>query len=126
LWSGIDAAFYTYRDGIGDLSVLGDRRWAGSYGIDADFIPLENTHVAFVETREIKARMKSEESKADWEIDKKGVGRASGYRGYAVTRLGLGQSSCSRWRAQVSRPRCCLSLTRHHDNVTYAVSNWKG
>jgi hypothetical protein len=48
-----------YRDGIGDLSVLGDKRWAGGYGIDADFIALENTHVAFVETREIKARMKS-------------------------------------------------------------------
>ncbi len=53
-----DAAFHHFcRDGIGDLSVLGDRRWAGGYGIDADFIALENTHVAFVETSEIKARM---------------------------------------------------------------------
>eukprot|EP00291_Cryptomonas_curvata_P028662 CAMPEP_0172213196 /NCGR_PEP_ID=MMETSP1050-20130122/37453_1 /TAXON_ID=233186 /ORGANISM="Cryptomonas curvata, Strain CCAP979/52" /LENGTH=575 /DNA_ID=CAMNT_0012893991 /DNA_START=16 /DNA_END=1739 /DNA_ORIENTATION=+ len=46
-------------DGIGDLSVLGDQRWAGGYGIDADFIALENTHVAFVETREIKEVLRS-------------------------------------------------------------------
>ena len=48
------------RDGIGDLSVLGDFRWGGGYGVDADFIVLENTHIAFVETRDIKARTLAE------------------------------------------------------------------
>ena len=42
-----------YREGIGDVSVVGDKRWAGGYGISADFVALENSHVAFIETKDI-------------------------------------------------------------------------
>jgi len=41
-------------EGIGDVSVLGDRRWAGVFGVCADFIAMENCHVAFIETRDIQ------------------------------------------------------------------------
>ena len=34
--------------------MIGDERWAGGYGVDADFVAVENTHVAFVETRDIR------------------------------------------------------------------------
>ena len=47
--------FLSSRDGIGDMSVLGDPRWGGGYGVDADFVAMENTHVAFVSTDDIKA-----------------------------------------------------------------------
>ena len=36
------------------IAVIGDERWAGGYGVDADFVAVENTHVAFVETRDIR------------------------------------------------------------------------
>ena len=41
------------RDGFGDVSVLGDKRWAGGHGVCADFIALENSHVAFIKTNDI-------------------------------------------------------------------------
>ena len=42
-----------HREGFGDASVVGDPRWAGGYGINADFIAMENSHVAFLKTQDI-------------------------------------------------------------------------
>ncbi len=41
------------REGIGDASVIGDPRWAGGYGVRADFIAMENCHIAYIKTSDI-------------------------------------------------------------------------
>ena len=41
------------REGIGDASVIGDLRWAGGYGVRADFIAVENCHIAYIKTSDI-------------------------------------------------------------------------
>ena len=48
-----DHCFGVHSEGIGDVSVLGDRRWAGGFGIHADFIAMENSHLAFIDTGDI-------------------------------------------------------------------------
>ena len=33
--------------------MIGDLRWAGGFGVRADFIAMENCHIAYIETRDI-------------------------------------------------------------------------
>ncbi len=42
------------RDHLGDCVVIGDERWAGSYGMDADFVAQDHSSVLFIKTRDIK------------------------------------------------------------------------
>ena len=44
------------RDVFGDTAILGDRRWAGAYGVDADFVAGEHCSIARIPTRHIQAR----------------------------------------------------------------------
>jgi hypothetical protein len=44
-----------FRDVFGDTSILGDHRWAGAYGIDADFIAGEHCSVARIRNPHIQA-----------------------------------------------------------------------
>ena len=39
---------------FGDTAILGDRRWAGAYGIDADFIAGEHCSIASIHTSHIQ------------------------------------------------------------------------
>ena len=40
---------------IGDSAIIGDTRWAGTYGIKADFVATTHCSVAFVETEKTQA-----------------------------------------------------------------------
>ena len=40
-------------DGFGDLSVLGDPRWAGAYGVHADFVSIEDVHLTYISTADV-------------------------------------------------------------------------
>lgn len=42
-----------YRDSIGSSAVIGDERWAGAYGVEADFIALTHCSVEFIPTESI-------------------------------------------------------------------------
>jgi hypothetical protein len=42
------------RDVFGDTAILGDRRWAGAYGIDADFIAGEHCSIARIHKTHIQ------------------------------------------------------------------------
>ena len=42
------------RDVFGDTAILGDHRWAGAYGVDADFISSENCSIARIRTHHIQ------------------------------------------------------------------------
>ena len=42
------------RDVFGDTTVIGDQRWGGSYGVDADFIAGEQCSVAWIWTHHIQ------------------------------------------------------------------------
>ena len=41
------------RDAIGSSTVLDDKRWAGAYGIDADFVAKSHCSVEFIPTEAI-------------------------------------------------------------------------
>ena len=43
-----------HRDVFGETAILGDRRWAGAYGIDADFIAGDHCAIAQIHTRHIQ------------------------------------------------------------------------
>lgn len=43
------------RDVIGDSAIIGDTRWAGTYGVKADFVATTHCSVAFVETEATQA-----------------------------------------------------------------------
>ena len=42
-----------FRDVFGDTTVVGDLRWAGSYGIDADFVAGEHCCVAQISVHQL-------------------------------------------------------------------------
>ena len=44
------------RDSIGGSSVVGDRRWAGTFGVEADFVARTHCSVEIIRTDAIKAR----------------------------------------------------------------------
>ena len=44
------------RDSIGSSSVIGDNRWAGTYGVDADFVAKTHCSVEFIPTEAIRVR----------------------------------------------------------------------
>ena len=41
------------RDSIGSSSVIGDKRWAGTYGVDADFVAKTHCSVEFISTETV-------------------------------------------------------------------------
>ena len=43
-----------YRDCIGDGSVVGDTRWAGTFGIQADFIARTHCSVGIIKLEDIQ------------------------------------------------------------------------
>ena len=45
---------------IGDKSILGDRRWAGLYGVDADFVALDNCKIVAIEAADFLVGRASE------------------------------------------------------------------
>ena len=44
------------RDSIGDTSVAGDKRWAGSFGVNVDFVARNHCSVEFIPTEDILVR----------------------------------------------------------------------
>ena len=42
---------------IGDNSILGDTRWSGLYGIDADFVANENCKICYIRAKDILVRI---------------------------------------------------------------------
>ena len=44
------------RMSIGDNSILGDRRWAGMYGVHADFVARENCKIVCVAAADVMVR----------------------------------------------------------------------
>ena len=42
------------RDHLGDCTVVGDKRWAGSYGFDVDCVALDHSSALFVNLNEIE------------------------------------------------------------------------
>jgi hypothetical protein len=46
------------RDIFGDTSILGDKRWAGSYGVDANFIAGKHCCIARVSKNHIQVNLK--------------------------------------------------------------------
>ena len=42
------------RDHLGDCTVVGDKRWAGSYGFDVDCVALDHSSALFVNINQIK------------------------------------------------------------------------
>ena len=52
--SQISLIFVLQRDVFGDTSILGDPRWAGSYGIEADFIAGEQCSIGRISTADIQ------------------------------------------------------------------------
>ena len=47
------------RDSIGSSCVVGDHRWAGTYGVQADFIAKSHCSVEFVTKEAINVRLKT-------------------------------------------------------------------
>ena len=46
--------WHTYRDVFGDCVIVGDKRWAGSHGVSADFLARENSCVFWIDISEVK------------------------------------------------------------------------
>ena len=46
--------FLLSREGFGDLSILGDPRWAGAFGIHADFVAVDNCFLTCISIADIK------------------------------------------------------------------------
>lgn len=46
-----------FRGSIGDNSILGDTRWGGLYGVDADFVAAENCKVCCVGSEDVQVRL---------------------------------------------------------------------
>jgi hypothetical protein len=44
------------RDSIGSSSIVGDMRWAGSFGVDADFIAHGHCSVEFIKIKDIEVQ----------------------------------------------------------------------
>ena len=44
----------TIRDTLGSNVVVGDLRWAGAYGVNADFVAMTHCAVEFISTEDIK------------------------------------------------------------------------
>ena len=44
-------------DVFGDTAILGDRRWAGAYGVDADFVAGEHCSIARIRTKDIQVEI---------------------------------------------------------------------
>ena len=44
------------RDSIGGCSIAGDQRWAGAYGIKADFIARSHCSVEVIKMEDIKVK----------------------------------------------------------------------
>ncbi len=42
------------RDSIGSSSIIGDKRWAGCFGVDADFVARGHCSVEFIKIEDIK------------------------------------------------------------------------
>ena len=49
----LNADLFCGRDAIGDSSIIGDDRWAGTLGIRADFVARTHCSVAFIPTKDI-------------------------------------------------------------------------
>ncbi len=49
-----DVFFYYSRDSIGSSSIVGDKRWAGTFGVDADFIARGHCSVEFIKIEDIE------------------------------------------------------------------------
>jgi hypothetical protein len=47
---------FCFRGTIGANSVLGDKRWAGTYGVDADYWAEDNCRVLYILTSDILVR----------------------------------------------------------------------
>ena len=47
------ADYFCDRDSIGSSVVVDDTRWAGSYGVDADFIARSHVSVEYISKQEI-------------------------------------------------------------------------
>jgi hypothetical protein len=45
---------YHHRDTIGDSAIIGDDRWAGTFGVEADFVATTHCSVAFISTQDIQ------------------------------------------------------------------------
>jgi hypothetical protein len=45
-----------HRDSLGDSAVAGDFRWAGTYGVDMDFVARSHCSVAVIGIEEIQVR----------------------------------------------------------------------
>ncbi len=45
------------RGSIGDNSILGDHRWGGLFGVDADFVANENCKIACVLSADVRVRV---------------------------------------------------------------------
>jgi hypothetical protein len=48
------ASACSHRDTIGDSAIIGDDRWAGTFGVKADFVATTHCSVAFISTQEIQ------------------------------------------------------------------------
>ena len=42
---------------IGDNAILGDPRWAGAYGVDADYVADENSKICVFLTEDVKVEI---------------------------------------------------------------------
>jgi hypothetical protein len=42
------------RDSFGDMSVAGDMRWTGKFGVAADLIALDHCSIEFIKIEDIK------------------------------------------------------------------------
>ena len=46
-----------YRDTFGERSLIGDKRWAGAHGLDADFVAYEDCSVVYILTQDVLVRI---------------------------------------------------------------------
>jgi hypothetical protein len=47
---------FHYRDSLGDSAIAGDLRWAGSFGVNIDFVARSHCSVEFILIEDIQAR----------------------------------------------------------------------
>ena len=47
-----------FRDAFGESSIAGDKRWAGSYGVNIDFVARSHCAVEIILVEDIKASAK--------------------------------------------------------------------
>jgi hypothetical protein len=62
--------YFFYRDVFGDTTIIGDQRWGGSYGVDADFIAGEQCCVAWIWTHHIQVNTLEEDFVETCEAEK--------------------------------------------------------